>query len=156
MIACRAAGAMSRSSSESGTSSPRQIARFVTNAEFAQAEFLAQKLFRLVDAADSLGSDCQPVSDAAGKAGGRRLVPHRQFPVGGQLSDVGFREVGLNQRAADRVFAGRLHSRPVIALVVEIRAIHEHVEFQTGIDAEILSTGTSNRSSCVYNSVLQK
>ena len=37
------------------------------------------------------------------------------------------------------MFARRLHARPVIALVVEIRAVDEHIELQPGVDTQFLA-----------------
>src|SRR5271157_1054391 len=93
---------------------PCHITLVITNSKAPQA-LLAQPLLGLVDHLHALGCDLLTISNAAGKARRRGLVPGWQTPRPGQCSDVGLAQSTLLERMAHLVLSSRLHTRPVVA-----------------------------------------
>src|SRR5690606_29255660 len=74
--------------------------------------------------------DREAVNEPAGKTGHRRLVPDGQPPAPGDLPDVGLAKAAFDERASDRTLPRRFHAGPIVAQIVDVRAVRDHGDAQ--------------------------
>ena len=96
----------------------------VTHAELPKAERAHEGLGG-VDAPQLLRRDGVAVLEARGQAGERGLVPRRQSERARELADLLLGEPGVDHRRAHAALLRGLHARPVVAEIVDVRAVHQ-------------------------------
>src|SRR5690348_6740235 len=95
-----------------------------SDAQLTEPE-LAEKALRRRDAREPLVRDRGPVREAGRKAGTRRPVPRREPERAARCAHVLLREARLDQRVADAAVGRGLEAGPMVAQVVDVRAVDD-------------------------------
>src|SRR5207237_4590153 len=88
----------------------------------------AQHALGAFDHPQLLVGDLAEVWDPRGEARGRGLVPRWQPGAARQLADLSLRQIRGVERAADAELARRLAARTVVAAIIGVAAVADHLD----------------------------